>query len=92
MRTGQFAIQITEIADDHSRLGEQNIAKENVFANIENLKSELRDLNKKLKASDMKNQELQQNRAMAEEKCDLLETHLNKVSLLFMRPRCMTVK
>jgi len=43
-----------EIADDHSKLGEQNKAKENVFANIENLKSELRDLNKKLKASDMK--------------------------------------
>ena len=51
-----------------------------MFANIENLKSELRDLNKKLKASDMRNQELQQNRAMAEEKCDLLETHLNKAS------------
>ena len=69
-----------EIADDHSKLGEQNRAKENVFANIENLKAELRDLNKKLKASDLKNQELQQNRAMAEEKCDLLETHLNKVN------------
>ena len=42
------------------KLGEQNRAKETVFANIENLKAELRDLNKKLKESDMKNQELQQ--------------------------------
>ena len=55
-----------------------------MFANIEHLKSELRDLNKKLKASDLKNQELQQNRAMAEEKCDLLETHLNKVCKRFL--------
>ena len=67
------------------KLGEQNRAKENVFANIENLKAELRDLNKKLKESDMKNHELQQNRAMAEEKCDLLETHLNKVNWILAR-------
>ena len=70
------------------KLGEQNRAKENVFANIENLKAELRDLNKKLKESDMKNQELQQNRAMAEEKCDLLETHLNKVNWILAQRGC----
>lgn len=53
----------------------------NAKSTIDKLKHAIRVLNKKLKDSGKRNHQLEQHRLIAEEKCDLLGTNLNKVLL-----------
>ena len=53
----------------------------NAKSTIDKLEHEIRVLNMKLKDSTTLNQKLEQNRLLAEEKCDALEIHLQKVLL-----------
>merc|ERR1712110_591969 len=57
-----------------------NRSKENVLKNIENMKRDLRFLQTKLNETEQKNRELEGSQLEAEEKCDLLEEHLNRAA------------
>ena len=69
-----------ELALDSERLGVQNRAKEDVFSRIEALKSDIFDLKSKLGNYETENKKLQDSHVAAEEKCDLLEKHLNRAA------------
>ena len=69
-----------EIARDNEKLGVQNRAKEDVFSRIEALKSDIFDLKSKLGNYETENKKLQNSHIAAEEKCDLLEKHLNRAA------------